>query len=130
MAYLFAKRAYHSLSDEHLWFSIFSRPPANQFTRTQRCTCCFVLLFTAMLLGIFYYDLQEDAKTSTTGGLALGPFYITREQVNRENRVDWNILFFFFFLELDRHWFHRGHSLFCAEFSLRSILSAHSTSTR
>lgn len=83
-AYLFAKRAYHSLSDEHLWFSIFTRPPANQFTRVQRCTCCFVLLFTAMLLGIFYYDLQEQAKSTTAGGLALGPFYITREQVNRE----------------------------------------------
>ncbi|CAF4190333.1 unnamed protein product, partial [Adineta steineri] len=41
-SYILSKKAYHSVSDGHLWFSIFSRPPSNQFTRVQRCTCCFV----------------------------------------------------------------------------------------
>ncbi|CAF4201484.1 unnamed protein product, partial [Adineta steineri] len=46
-SYVLAKKAYHSISDGHLWFSIFSRPPSNKFTRVQRCTCCFVLFFTS-----------------------------------------------------------------------------------
>jgi hypothetical protein len=41
-SYLLSKKAYHSVSEGHLWFSIFSRPPSNEFTRVQRCTCCFV----------------------------------------------------------------------------------------
>ncbi|CAF4235279.1 unnamed protein product, partial [Adineta steineri] len=35
-SYMVSKNAYHSVSDGHLWFSIFSRPPSNQFTRVQR----------------------------------------------------------------------------------------------
>lgn len=47
-AYLLSKKTYHSMSDGHLWFSVFSRPPSTRFTRTQRCTCCFVLLLMSM----------------------------------------------------------------------------------
>ncbi|CAF3373773.1 unnamed protein product [Rotaria sp. Silwood1] len=82
IAYIFAKKAYYNMSDEHLWFSIFSRPPASHFTRVQRCTCCFLLLFTAMLLGILYYDQAQQAKNTISGGFHLGPLYITREQVH------------------------------------------------
>ncbi|CAF1670733.1 unnamed protein product, partial [Adineta ricciae] len=63
-SYVLSKKAYHSVSDGHLWFSIFSRPPSNQFTRVQRCTCCFVLLLVSMFLNIMYYDLQNEGKTS------------------------------------------------------------------
>ncbi|CAF1285557.1 unnamed protein product [Rotaria sordida] len=79
--YMFTKKAYYSMSDEHLWLSIFIRPPASHFTRVQRCTCCFVLLFTAMLLDILYYDQDQQAKESTSGGfIQLGPLHFTRDQ--------------------------------------------------
>jgi hypothetical protein len=68
------------MSEGHLWFSIFSRPPSNKFTRVQRCTCCFVLFFTSMLLNILYYDQTQDSST-TNSSLSLGPLYITPEQV-------------------------------------------------
>jgi hypothetical protein len=61
-SYVLAKKTYHSVSDGHLWFSIFSHPPSNKFTRVQRCTCCFVLLFITMLLNIMYYDLSAEAE--------------------------------------------------------------------
>ncbi|CAF3607443.1 unnamed protein product [Adineta steineri] len=79
-AYLLSKKTYHSMSDGHLWFSIFLRPPSIRFTRCQRCTCCFVLLLMAMLMNIMYYDIKPD--TSTPGGITLGPFYITPEQIS------------------------------------------------
>ena len=83
-SYVLSKRTYHSVSDGHLWFSIFSRPPSNKFTRVQRCTCCFVLLFTTMLLNIMYYDLSNEAKmtnSTNTMNLSLGPLYISSQQV-------------------------------------------------
>ena len=83
-SYLLAKKTYHSVSDGHLWFSIFSRPPSNRFTRVQRCTCCFVLLFSSMLLNIMYYGLSAEAKSSNqtqANSLSLGPLYISAQQV-------------------------------------------------
>ena len=83
-SYLLSKRTYHSVSDGHLWFSIFSRPPSNRFTRVQRCTCCFVLLFSSMLLNIIYYDQTIQLKSSNQvkgNSLAIGPLYISAQQV-------------------------------------------------
>jgi hypothetical protein len=82
VVYPLSEKAYYSLSDGHLWFSIFSGPPLTKFTRVQRCICCFVLLFTVMLLNILYYEQEQKAKVETrAGGLSLGPFYFTPEQV-------------------------------------------------
>jgi polycystin 1L2 len=70
------------MSEGHLWFSIFSRPPTSKFTRVQRCTCCFVLLFTTMFFNILYYEQSEASKTvNSNTGLSLGPFYFSREEV-------------------------------------------------
>jgi hypothetical protein len=83
-SYVLSKQAYHSVSEGHLWFSIFSRPPSNRFTCVQRCTCCFVLLFVSMFLNIMYYDLSSQAKLSnnTANSLSTGPFYISSQQVD------------------------------------------------
>ena len=68
------------MSDDHLWFSIFSRPPSTKFTRVQRCTCCFVLFIISMFFNIMYYNLtEEDGEDQSS--LSFGPFYITLQQV-------------------------------------------------
>ncbi|CAF1423607.1 unnamed protein product, partial [Adineta ricciae] len=64
-----------------LWLSIFSRPPSTQFTRVQRCTCCFVLLFVSMFLNIMYYDLTNEAKSTGRPSLSFGSLYITPQQI-------------------------------------------------
>ena len=82
LVYSLSQKAYHSLSDDHLWFSIFSRPPATSFTRVQRCMCCFVLLFTVMLLDILYYGQAAEEKGKAAASvLSMGPFHITQQQV-------------------------------------------------
>ena len=81
-SYVLSKQTYHKISDDHLWFSIFSPPIGNKFTRVQRCTCCFVLFFISMVLNIMYYDLSTEAKTnSSASSLSLGPLYISSQQV-------------------------------------------------
>ena len=72
------KNAKAKLSDGHMWFSIFARPPHSSFTRTDRLTCCFVLLFISMLMNIMYYG---EANKSNEDGLVIGQIKITAEQV-------------------------------------------------
>ena len=81
-SYVLSKQAYHSMTEGHLWLSVFSRPPSNTFTRVQRCTCCFVLLLTAMLLNILYYDQVNEVKANVQNSLVFGPIYLSREQVS------------------------------------------------
>ena len=79
-SYLLEKESKDKLRDGHLWLSVLTRPLNSSFTRTDRLTCCFVLLYMSMLMNIVYYDVQSD--TSSLGGLKIGPIKITIEQVN------------------------------------------------
>ncbi len=85
LSYILSKQTCHKISKDHLWFSIFSRRIANQFTRIQRCTCCFVLFFISMFLNIMYYDLSTETKTnnstSSSDSLSFGPIYISFQQI-------------------------------------------------
>ena len=66
------------LSDGHLWLSIVARPTLSTFTRLDRLTCAFVLLFITMLANIIYYDMQNEPKK---GGLEVGPFSLSPQQI-------------------------------------------------
>lgn len=76
--YLIEKQTKDKLSDGHLWFSVFARPTLSSFTRTDRLTCCFVLLYMTMLINIMYYELD---KTTNSGQVAIGPFILSQSQV-------------------------------------------------
>ena len=78
LQYMARKQASLKLADGHLWLSIFTRPSQSSFSRLDRVTCCFVLLFTSMLMNILYYGLDNSENG---GGLVLGPFSITPQQV-------------------------------------------------
>ena len=83
--YLLTKEATKNLSDGHLWFSIFARPIKSTFTRVERITCCFVLLFISMLMNILYYEIDKE---ESHGGITIGPFYITPEQVRKSSCIE------------------------------------------
>ena len=70
--YLFSRQAKDNLNDDHLWFSIFSRPVQSSFTRLDRLTCCFVLLSISMLMNIMYYGMDNSPSE---GGLKIGPYF-------------------------------------------------------
>jgi hypothetical protein len=76
--YLIEKQYKDKMRDGHLWFSVFARPTFSSFTRTDRLTCCFVLMYLTMLMNIMYY---EQDKTVNTGSLQLGPFSISQSQI-------------------------------------------------
>ena len=80
LSYLLSEQMYRRIADDHLWFSIFSRPISSAFTRVQRCTCCFVLFLTSMLFNILYYDRTKDTPNDSLS-ISIGPLLITGEQV-------------------------------------------------
>lgn len=48
-------RAQKALGDSHLWVSLFTKPPHNQFTRCQRLSCCMSIIFCAMVTSAMFY---------------------------------------------------------------------------
>jgi hypothetical protein len=71
-----------NLKEKHELFSIFCKPVYSPFSRTDRLTCFFTLLFMALLMEIMYYDTEVEAEeeaASLTDGLV--KFEITTQTV-------------------------------------------------
>jgi polycystin 1L2 len=75
--YLLTKETTRSMTDGHLWLSIFSRPPYSAFSRVERITCCFVLLYISMMMNIIYYSFDYETNKEA---LMIGPFYVTTKE--------------------------------------------------
>lgn len=54
-------RAQKAVGDSHLWISLFTKPPHNQFTRCQRLSCCLSVIFCAMVTGAMFYRFGAKA---------------------------------------------------------------------
>nr|XP_045617521.1 uncharacterized protein LOC123770009 [Procambarus clarkii] len=76
-SHVFGKTVQKNLADDHLWFSVFLRPPRSRFTRVQRLSSCMALLYLSMLVNAMFYQKVPD--TPGTGGLNLGIFTISAE---------------------------------------------------
>jgi len=76
--HLFSQKGKRGLTDDHLWFSVVTRPTRSRFTRIQRLSCCLCLLFTAMLANAMFYG---QVATSSANGVTFGPFSLSVEQV-------------------------------------------------
>jgi len=78
--YLLQKQARESLTDSHLWLSIFNRPVNSSFTRFDRVTCGIAFIYISMLINILYYQQSSALYKSIQIDLVI--FTITTEQVN------------------------------------------------
>ena len=79
LKYLMQKEAKHNLNDAHLWYSVLKKPVHSSFSRLDRVTCCFVLLYLSMLLNILYFVTASESTGQTSVNLVL--VKITLEQV-------------------------------------------------
>ena len=87
--YLMGKHVKHHLKDYHMWYSVFSPPVQSSFTRFDRVTCCFVLLYISMVMNILYYGTVNETKYQHVINLVL--FTITFEQVDIFDSLQLNI---------------------------------------
>lgn len=80
---LFSANVRKKLSNEHLWFSVFSRPTKSSFTRAQRISCCMSLLFMTMITNAMWFKSDDNAKQSQA--LKVGPLSFTVQQASRQH---------------------------------------------
>jgi len=66
-----------TLYESHLWMSSVTKRPGSSFTRVQRVTCCFCVVFTAMLTNAMFFNLSGEAE----GTIKIGPLKISMRQV-------------------------------------------------
>uniref|UniRef100_A0A3B3SCC7 Polycystic kidney disease 1 like 2a n=1 Tax=Paramormyrops kingsleyae TaxID=1676925 RepID=A0A3B3SCC7_9TELE len=57
---LFFTKTAKDFGDGHIWFSVINRPPASNFTRVQRVSCCFSLLLCTMLTNIMFWGIPTN----------------------------------------------------------------------
>jgi polycystin 1L2 len=79
LKYLVQKEIRESLTDYHLWLSIFNRPVYSSFTRLDRVTCAFVFIYLSMALNLLYY--KQNSSSSQYSLIDLAIFSFTSEQV-------------------------------------------------
>jgi polycystin 1L2 len=66
LKYLAKEQTKKNLTDGYLWFSIFSRPLQSTFTRKDRTTNCFVLLFLIVLTSTMFYTFKSSSSSSSS----------------------------------------------------------------
>lgn len=54
-SYLLKAGGMRKLADDHIWWSIFSRPIRSRFTRCQRVSVCFAMLYLSFLVNAMFY---------------------------------------------------------------------------
>ena len=53
-----------ALSDDHVWWSIFTRPIRSRFNRKQRVSAAFALLYLSFLTSAMYYGVNSEHVTN------------------------------------------------------------------
>lgn len=76
--YIFTVEIKKVICESHLWISVFTKPTYNAFSRVERITCCFVLLYISMMMNVLYYGNDQQ---SSLDGLSFGYDSITTKQV-------------------------------------------------
>ncbi|XP_060067155.1 uncharacterized protein LOC132547415 [Ylistrum balloti] len=69
---LFLTKTKRSLTDSHLWISVFSRPQRSHFTRVQRLSCILSLVMTTMVANAMFYRSEDNVENKES--FIIGPF--------------------------------------------------------
>lgn len=77
------------LFDDHLWFSISTRPNYSRFTRVQRLWCLVALLFLSMISSAMWFNqepsketmTEEEIEANSVQSIKLGPFSLNYKQI-------------------------------------------------
>ncbi|XP_069503433.1 polycystin-1 [Ambystoma mexicanum] len=61
---IFVAELQRGLSEKHVWLSMWDRPPRSRFTRVQRATCCWLLIFLFFCVNAVWYGVVSDSRHS------------------------------------------------------------------
>ena len=69
-------RAKKSLIEEHIWFSVFAKPPQKS-TRVQRISCCLTFIYLTLMTSAMFY--RESLVTDIP--VNIGPLHLTTQEI-------------------------------------------------
>ena len=71
--HLFPEKTQMTLKDDHLWWSLYLRPPTSQFTRCQRLAVVFTALMSSMTASAMFYDaIPTNADQENRSEIEIG----------------------------------------------------------
>jgi len=70
----------YTAAEHHLWFSVYMRPTRSKFTRVQRMSCLFGMVFLTMFIVTISVVLPEN--NVYIAQVNIGPFRFTLENAN------------------------------------------------
>ena len=74
---LFKAGLWLKLMDDHLWISVFYRGCKSNFNRTQRWTCCFLLVFITFVANCMWFETGSKQNPI----FSIGPIEMTASQL-------------------------------------------------
>lgn len=72
--------AQKSMSDGHLWLSMFTKPLNSSLDRVDRVECCFLMLYSFMISNLVFFGIVDD-DSSVHSAVKFGPFIFSIQQV-------------------------------------------------
>ena len=75
--YLLKAGRSRALSDDHVWWSIFTRPIRSRFNRKQRVSAAFAMLYLMFLTSAMYYGMSSEHITDAMFKMAFLPMDAT-----------------------------------------------------
>ncbi len=82
--HLFINKSREKINDDHIYFSLFNRPPESNFTRCQRLVCCLCLLLLEFVGSAMYYDRSVMIAAPT---YSVRPLAFKTEEVLRHESI-------------------------------------------
>jgi polycystin 1L2 len=70
----------HNMNDNHLWTSTLTKPKMSNFTRMDRVTCIFVLIYLIMIFHILFIEIKKE--TDAYDKFGIGAYKISPKKVN------------------------------------------------
>ena len=64
--HVFKAKLSEGFSEDHIFISVFDRPPQSTFTRVQRVTCCATFLYLYMFVNAMWFGLLRTPSERET----------------------------------------------------------------
>ena len=78
---LFKEKLAQDLGENHLWFSVFLRPPRSRFSRLQRLSCCLSFLCCTMVSSAMFFGAGPAAAGDDPQAIVVGPITLSLKMI-------------------------------------------------
>ena len=82
--YLMKTAGNRKITDDHIWWSVFTRPIRSRFTRAQRVSICMAMIMLSMLANAMFYKIEPAREIDSYfrfGILSFDPYDVSLSKI-------------------------------------------------